>query len=101
VRVGRGVDQLRVHADPVARPPDAAFKHIAYAQLAADLLRVDGLVPVGKRGIARDDKHASDARQISRHILGDPVREILLLPVVAEVGKWQDDDRQAWRGDRG
>ena len=38
----------------VARSPDAPFEHIAHPQFAADLLRVDRLVPVGERGIARD-----------------------------------------------
>ncbi len=36
-------------------------------------------------------------RQIGRQILGDPVGEILLLPVVAEIGKGQHDNRQPWR----
>ena len=30
---------------------------------------------------------------IGRQILGDPVREILLLPIVAEVREGQDNDR--------
>jgi len=56
VRVGLGVDQLGVDPDLVGRPPHAAFEHIAHAQFAADLLCVDRLVPVGKRGVARDHK---------------------------------------------
>src|SRR6516165_4691630 len=52
--VALGIDQLGVNADLVARASDTPFKHIAHAQLATDLLRVDGLVPVRERGIARD-----------------------------------------------
>jgi hypothetical protein len=44
MRVGLGIDQLDVDADLVARSTDAPFEHIADAQLAADLLRVDRLV---------------------------------------------------------
>jgi hypothetical protein len=32
-------------------------------------------------------------RQIRRHILGDPIREILLLGIVAQIGERQYDDR--------
>src|ERR1700737_2138350 len=87
MRVGRGIDQLGVDAEVVARSPNAPFEHIAYAQLAADLLRVDPLVPVRERGIARDYEHILEPRQIGRKILGDPVREIALLSVVTEVCK--------------
>jgi len=99
MRVGRGIDQLGADAEPVARPPDASFQHITHPELAADLLRVDGLVPVGKRGVARDHEHVLEPRQVGCQILGDPVCEILLLPVVAQVRKGQHDHRQAWRSD--
>ena len=87
MRVGRGVDQLGTDADLIARSPDAPFEHITHAQLAANLLRVDGLVPIGEGGIARDYETVRDPREIGREVFGDPVREILLLPVVAEVCK--------------
>jgi hypothetical protein len=99
MRVGLGIDQLGVYAELVARPPDAPFEHIAHAQLATNLLRVDRLVPVGKRGIARDHEHVRHPRQIGRQIVGDPVGKILLVGVVAEVGERQHDDRQARRSD--
>src|SRR5438445_230921 len=83
-RVGFGVDQLGVDADLIARPSDAPFEHVAHPQLAADLLRVDRLVPIGERGIARDHEATRDPRQIGRQILGDSVREILLVGVVVE-----------------
>jgi hypothetical protein len=95
VCVGLGVDQLGSDAELVARPPDASFQHIAYAQFAADLLRMDRLVPIGERSIAGDHETVRDPRQIGRQILGDAVGKILLLPVVAEIGKGQHHDRQA------
>jgi hypothetical protein len=39
----------------------------------------------------------SDPRQIGCQIVGDTVRKVLLVSVVAEVGEWQHDDRQARR----
>ena len=92
MRVGFGIDQLSVDTDLVAQPPHAAFEHIAHTKLAADLLGGDPLALIGERGIDRDHQHARDARQISRQILGDPIGEVLLLGIVAEVGEWQHDD---------
>src|SRR6516165_3184281 len=54
MRISFSVDQLGGDAELVARPLDAAFKHIAHTQIAADLPGVDRLVSVGERGIARD-----------------------------------------------
>jgi hypothetical protein len=54
MRVGFGVDKLGIDANPVARPPDASFQHVAHTKFAADLLGVDPLSLIGERGIARD-----------------------------------------------
>src|SRR6516225_182733 len=97
MRVDLGIDQLSVDADPVARSPNTSLKHIADAELAADPPRIDPLALIGERGIARDYEQVRNSRQIRRQILGDAVGEVLLRPVVAEVGKGQHDDRQAWR----
>ena len=97
MRAGLGIDQLGVDADLLGRALDAAFKHIAHAQLAADLLGVDRLALVGERGIARNHEAARDPRQIGRQILGDAVGKILLLGVVAQIVEGQHHDRQARR----
>jgi len=52
MRIGLGVDQLGVDADLVARPAHAAFQHIAYPQLAANLLGVDAPALIGEDSIA-------------------------------------------------
>src|SRR6516164_4889172 len=100
MRIRLGIDQLDVDADLVARQADAPFEHIAHTKLAADLPSVDGLIPESERRIARNHKHAWKPRHIGRKVLGDTIREILLVGVVTEIGKGQDDDRQA-RGDGG
>jgi hypothetical protein len=92
MRVGFGIDQLGGDADPVCRSLDVSFEEIAHTKLAADLFRLDRLVPVGKGSVARDHEHVRDPRQIGRQIPGDPVGEIFLFGVAAEVGKGQYDD---------
>ena len=62
MRVGFGIDQLSGDADPVSRPLDIAGQHVADIKLAADLLCIDWLVPIGESGIARDDEQIRDAR---------------------------------------
>jgi len=78
------------------QPADAALEHIAHSKLAADLLRIERPVAIRESSIARDDKHAREPRQIGRQILGDAVREILLVGIIAEIGERQLDDRKAW-----
>ena len=78
--------------DLVSRAPNAPLQHIAHAQLTPDLFRIDGPVPIRERGVARDHEHILDPRQIDREILGDSIREILLLAVIAEVCKGQNND---------
>ena len=91
VSAGLGVDQL---PNPAARPPHAAFEHVADAELAADLFHIDGLALVGKGGAAGDHKAPGDPREISGQIVGDAIGEILLLGIAGEVGKRQHYDRQ-------
>ena len=48
-----------------------------------------------KRGISRDHEHIREPRQIRCQILGDRVREILLIGVVTEIDERQHDNRQS------
>jgi hypothetical protein len=59
----------------------AAFEDVAHAELAPDLFRVGRLALVGERGAAGDDEAAFEMREVGRQIVGDPVREILLLGI--------------------
>ena len=49
---GLGLDELRGDADTITGLAHAAFEHIAHAELAPDLLHLDGLAPVGEARIA-------------------------------------------------
>ena len=93
-----GVDELDIDAHAISAALDAALENIADVQLAADLLRVRGLAFVCESRVAGDDEGAADPRQIAREALRDPVDEMLLLQIAADIGEWQDDDREARRG---
>ena len=85
--IGLGVNQLGVDPHQLARAADAAFQHITHTELAADLPGVDLLVLEGESGIARDDDHIGEPRQIGRQILCDPVRKILLVRIRCRDGQ--------------
>jgi len=88
----RGLDQLAGDADAAGGAADAAFEHIAHAELAADLADIGGFPFVGKARIARDDKQPFDARQARDDVLDHAVDKIILLRVAAHIGKRQDRD---------
>src|SRR5215469_11892093 len=51
---GLGLDQLAGDANAIAGFPQAAFEHIAHAQIAANLLHINSAALVGEGGVARD-----------------------------------------------
>ena len=53
---GFGIDQLGGNAETISRLAHAAFKHIARAKLASDLLHIDLLALVGERRVACDHR---------------------------------------------
>ena len=85
VSAGRRVDQLSGDAHPVAGFAHAAFEHVAHAQLARDLLHVNGLALVGEGGVASDDKEPRRARDCRRDLLDHAIDEILLLGIAGHV----------------
>jgi hypothetical protein len=48
VGIGRCVDQLRRHSNPLTSCSHATFQHIAHPEFAADLPDIDGLALVGE-----------------------------------------------------
>jgi hypothetical protein len=71
--------QIRVgDPHPVLVALHRAFKHVANAQLLADLLGVDALALKGEGRVARNDEAVLDAREFGGEIFGDSVCEIIL-----------------------
>lgn len=93
MRIDLGIDQLRVDPGLTARAFDAPLKDVADTEFAADPFCVDRLAFEFESGAARNHEHVRDPRQIGRQILSDGVGEVLLVGVVAEVGKGEHDDR--------
>ena len=94
---GLGVDELHVHAHPIAAALHRTFKDVTHAQLAADLLHIDMFAFVSESRVAADHERAADARQICGQALGDAINEILLLGIAADIGEGQNNDREAGR----
>ena len=88
-----GVDQLDVDAHAISAALNAALEDIADVQVAPDLLHVDRLAFVGERGVAGDHDSASYAREIGRQAFRDPVDEMLMGGIAAEIGERQNDNR--------
>jgi hypothetical protein len=92
-----GVDELDIDAHTVSAALNAALKDIADVQLAADLLQINVLALEGEGGVAPDHERAPNTRKIGRQAFRDPVDEMLLLRVAADVRERQNDDREARR----
>ena len=92
-----GVNELHIDAHAVSAALDAALEDIADVQVAPDRLHVEQLALVRERRVAGDHDGASNSRKIGRQVLRDPVDEMLLLRVAAEIGEGQDDHRKARR----
>jgi hypothetical protein len=64
------------------------------AELARDLLHIDGAAFVDERRVAGDDEQPADAGEPGDQVLGDAVGKVLLLGIAAHIDEWQDRDRR-------
>src|SRR5215470_4103898 len=85
MRTRSRIDQLRGNAHSVPAPSHRAFKNVADAKLAPDLLHVNRLALVGETGIAGYDEEPADAGEGSDNFLDHPVRKIIVLRVATHV----------------
>src|ERR1700682_3019131 len=95
MRAGGRVNQLAGDPHPVPGFAHRAFQNIADAKLDPDLLYIDGLPFVGEARIAGDHEEPADAGERGDDLLDHAIGEIFLLPVVAEIGEGEYDDRKA------
>jgi len=98
----RGVNKLAGDPNAVAASAHATFQDITHAQLASDLLYVNGPSLVRKARIASDDKQPRETGQGGDDLFHDAISKILLCRVVAHALKRQDSDgrfvRDHWAG---
>ncbi len=88
------LDQLRGDADAIGFTANAAFKQIIGRELTPDLTGALGrLLELHRRG-ARDDAEAARAEpaDLRDHFLREPIAEVFLSRIVAEVGERQHDE---------
>jgi len=81
------IDQLGSDAHASARSAHRALENVTHAELAPDLIHIDGLAFVGEGGIASDDEKPADAGQCGDDLLDHAVGEIFLLRVAAHIGE--------------
>ena len=98
LRARDAVDELRGDAEPVARPPHAAFEQVADAELPRYLAGVDAAPLVAEGRAARDHGEAAEAAERGDDVLHDAVGEPGLPRLAAEIGERQH--RQAREGRR-
>src|SRR4029077_9589401 len=92
VRARRGVDQLGGDAYPIVDLAYTALDHVAHPQLATHLGDAYRTALVDEGRVARDHQQAGDLREVGDQVLGQPVGEILLLWVGAEIVQRQNRD---------
>ena len=78
-------------------PEQKYFANGITEDLTTDLSRIGGSFVIARSTAFTYEGKPVNAKQIGRQILGDRVGKILLLAVVAQIGKRQHDDRQARR----
>jgi hypothetical protein len=89
---GCRVDELRCNAQTLAALSHAALKHIPDAELAADLLDVDGSPPIGEYRIAGGDEKPADPAQYRNDLLDHAVGEELEFRIARHVLERQHRD---------
>jgi hypothetical protein len=98
MRAGASVDQLLGDPHPVPGCANRPFEHIANAELAPDLLHIDGLPFVGEARIAGDDEEPADTGERRDDLLDHAVGKIFLLGIAAHIGERQYRNRRPCRG---
>ncbi|MEM8792663.1 MAG: hypothetical protein AAGE80_13670 [Pseudomonadota bacterium] len=82
---GRTIDQLGRNSDPTARFAHTAFDDIGRAQLCSGGRRIDRSALEGEAGAPGDHWKRAPMGQRGDQILGQTIREILLLRVARDV----------------
>src|SRR6266508_6927890 len=88
----RAIDQLRCDQHLLPHFPYTTFQDVPYPHFSTNLLDLHSFALVGKGGVTGDDKEAGELGEVRRDVLGDAVTEILLLRVIAHIGKGENDD---------
>ena len=69
--------------------PNTAFKYVFHSKFPAHLLDIDRFAFVNEGGVPSDDEQLGDLRQSGDDFLGQPVAEVFLALIVANVDEWE------------
>ncbi len=89
---GAGVDQLRRDPHTLSNLPYAALQHVIHPQLPPDLAHVQRLALVGEGGSAGDHDQSPQAGKAGDDVLRQPIAEVFLLRIAAQVDEGQHGD---------
>jgi hypothetical protein len=92
-----GVDQLRGHPDAVTRFLHAAFQHVPNAEIFRRRLRRHRRAAIGEGRVARDYEQPRVLRQRVDDVLGQPVGEVVLRRIAAQICERKHGDRRPAR----
>ena len=93
VQARQSVDQLDGDAHAVVVLAHTAFDDVAHPQLPSHLGDVYRAVLVDEGRVACDHRQAGNAREVGDQILGQPIGEVLLHGICAQVVERQNRDR--------
>ena len=93
MRIGRGFDQLHIHAHLFALFLHAAFEDVRDAELPCDLRQIFRRAFEALRRGARDDFQIGDLRQPRQNFILHAFGKVSVLRIVAEIFERQDRDR--------
>ena len=92
MHAGRRLDQLRRDPHTGSSSPHAPFKKLGHTKLPSDLGDAGGFAAEGERGIASDHEQRAKVGQPGDDVLGDPVTEIGLIGLAAEIIEGEHGD---------
>ena len=93
--LGGRIDEPNVHADRGPTLLDVPLEQGIGAEQRTDLSHPLARANEGSDGALRNDPKSAEVRQCGAHLLGDPIRQILLSAVAANEPERQDSETDA------
>jgi hypothetical protein len=96
------VQKLRCDAERISRPLNAPFQDVAGTEFLVELADIDGLALVPEGRVPGDDEEILEPGERGDDVVREPVAEVLLVGVAAQVLEGQDgDDGACGQGEQG
>src|SRR5450759_716269 len=86
-------NQLRIDADPITAPTNAALQDVPNAEFSTHLAQINPFALVSETRIARDHEQVGKAGKLGDNVFRNSVGKVLLLRVATHILKGQDSYR--------